>query len=119
MVTWLLLSLPAENDTSSSSFSITVYRRRAPMFSVFSFTEKAISASRRMPSSVNSIFTFSVASSAWYWRVRQASVEVRMRSKSAIARDSSSTRIGKRPCNSGIRSDGLARWKAPDAMNRM
>ncbi len=31
-------ALPASNETSSSSFSITVYRRRAPMFSVFSLT---------------------------------------------------------------------------------
>ena len=31
---------------------------------------------------------------------------------------SSSTRIGKRPCSSGIRSDGLEIWKAPAAMNR-
>ena len=30
-----------------------------------------------------------------------------------------STRIGKRPCSSGIRSDGFDRWNAPDAMNRM
>ena len=31
----------------------------------------------------------------------------------------SSTRIGRRPCSSGSRSDGLATWKAPEAMNRM
>ena len=31
----------------------------------------------------------------------------------------SSTRIGRRPCSSGIRSDGLLRWNAPEAMNRM
>jgi hypothetical protein len=33
--------------------------------------------------------------------------------------DCNSTRIGKRPCNSGIRSLGLLRWKAPEATNRM
>ena len=32
---------------------------------------------------------------------------------------SSSTRIGKRPCSSGIRSDGFDRWNAPEAMNSM
>ena len=32
---------------------------------------------------------------------------------------SSSTRIGKRPCSSGIRSDGFETWNAPAAMNRM
>ena len=31
----------------------------------------------------------------------------------------SSTRIGRRPCSSGSRSDGFDMWKAPDAMNRM
>ena len=32
---------------------------------------------------------------------------------------SSSTRIGRRPCNSGNRSEGFAIWNAPEAMNRM
>jgi hypothetical protein len=40
-----------------------------------------------MPAGANSIFTFSVASSASYWAVRQASVLVRMHSKSAIDSD--------------------------------
>ena len=31
---------------------------------------------------------------------------------------SSSTRIGKRPCSSGMRSEGLLTWKAPAAMKR-
>ena len=44
---------------------------------------------------------------------------MRMRSKSPGVSDCSSTRIGKRPCSSGIRSDGLVRWKAPDAMKRI
>ena len=39
--------------------------------------------------------------------------------KSASVSGPSSTRIGKRPWNSGIRSEGFATWKAPDAMNRM
>jgi hypothetical protein len=36
----------ASNETSSSSFSITVCRRRAPMFSVRSLTRVAKSAIR-------------------------------------------------------------------------
>jgi hypothetical protein len=32
---------------------------------------------------------------------------------------SSSTRIGKRPCNSGIKSLGLETWKAPAPINSM
>ena len=42
-----------------------------------------------------------------------------MRTKSSFVKGSSSTRMGKRPCSSGIRSDGLETWKAPAAMNRM
>src|SRR6185312_1500288 len=41
---------------------------------------------------------------------------VRMRTKSPTFRESSSTRIGSRPCSSGIRSDGFDRLKAPEAM---
>ena len=33
--------------------------------------------------------------------------------------DSNSTRIGKRPCSSGMRSEGFDTWKAPAAINRM
>ncbi len=46
------------------------------MFSVRSLTAKAISASRVMPSGVNSSVTSSVASSAWYC-LRQAGVGLR------------------------------------------
>ncbi|CFO07451.1 Uncharacterised protein [Bordetella pertussis] len=109
----------ASNDSSSSSFSITVYRRRAPMFSVRSLTENASSASRRMPSSVNSSFTSSVPSRAVYCLISEASVSDRMLTKSSALSESSSTRMGKRPCNSGMRSEGRARWKAPEAMNRI
>ena len=48
-----------------------------------------------------------------------ASVAVRICSKSDTDSDVSSTRIGKRPCSSGMRSEGFDRWNAPDAMNRM
>lgn len=41
---------PAENDISSRRRSITVCKRRAPIFSVRSLTCHAISASRLMPS---------------------------------------------------------------------
>ena len=42
-----------------------------------------------------------------------------MRSKSSTESACSSTRIGSRPCSSGMRSDGFDRWNAPLAMNRM
>ncbi len=74
---------------------------------------------RRTPSSVKRSVTSSVSSSAAYCDVSDASGSVRMRTKSSVVSDFSSTRIGKRPCSSGIRSDGLDTWKAPEAMNRM
>ena len=44
---------------------------------------------------------------------------VRMRSKSWVVSAVSSTRIGRRPGSSGIKSDGLATWNAPEAINRI
>ena len=46
----------------------------------------AISARRRIASGLKSSFTPSVASSAWYWRTRHASVAVRICSKSSTER---------------------------------
>ena len=42
-----------------------------------------------------------------------------MRTKSLTVSECSSTRMGKRPCSSGMRSLGLETWKAPAAMKRM
>jgi hypothetical protein len=53
------------------------------MFSVRSFTWKAISAMRRTPSGAKSTATPSVAISALYCAVRDASGSVRMRTKSS------------------------------------
>ena len=89
------------------------------MFSVRWFTSNATSARRRTPSGANSTRTPSVASRAAYWRQSDASGSVRMRTKSSTLSASSSTRIGSRPCSSGIRSDGFDMWNAPEAMNRM
>ena len=105
--------------TSSSSRSMTVCRRRAPIFSTEAFTSADRVASASMESSVKSSVTCSVASSATYCLIRLASGSVRMRLKSSRVSACSSTRIGNRPCNSGSRSDGFARWNAPDAMNRI
>ena len=89
------------------------------MFSVLSFTRKANSAISSRASCVNSSFTPSVSSSAEYCLVSDDFGSVRMRTKSSTVSDCSSTRIGKRPCSSGIRSLGLETWNAPAAMNRM
>ena len=89
------------------------------MFSVRSFTWKAISAMRRTPPASNFTSTPSVSISALYCAVSDASGSVRMRTKSSTFSESSSTRIGNRPCSSGIRSEGLDRRNAPEAMNSM
>ena len=52
--------------------------------------------------------TPSVASSSTYCRMRAFLGSVRMRTKSARVKGSSSTRIGNRPWSSGMRSDGFA-----------
>ena len=44
---------------------------------------------------------------------------VKILTKSSTDRSSNSTRIGKRPCNSAIKSLGLLSWKAPEPMNKM
>src|ERR1700726_4293729 len=72
---------------------------------------------RRTPSGANSTCTPSVAISALYCVGSEASGSVRMRTKSPTFSESSSTRIGNRPCSSGIRSEGLERLNAPEAMN--
>ena len=53
-----------------------------------------------------------------YCLMSALSGSVRMRTKSARERGSSSTRIGKRPWSSGIRSAGFATWNAPAATKR-
>src|SRR5690606_35623316 len=87
------LARSAAAERSSSSRSLTVCRRRAPMFSVRSFTSQAISAMRRTPSALNATESPSVPSSSRYCSVREALGSVRMRSKSPADRDSSSTRM--------------------------
>src|SRR6185437_7837679 len=109
----------ASNEISSSTFSRIVCRRRAPMFSVCSLTIAANRARDATASSVNESFRPSVSSSATYCLISAFFGSVRMRTKSASERELSSTRIGKRPCSSGIRSEGLVVWNAPAAMKRM
>ncbi len=107
----------ASKDISSSRRSITVCSRRAPMFSADSLTRVAISAMARMAWGVKFMVTPSVASSASYWEISAFLGSVRMRTKSSAVSAVSSTRMGKRPCSSGIKSAGLEMWKAPAAMN--
>ena len=64
-------------------------------------------------------FKFSTPRSALYWSTKLKSGSVKMRSNSLGPSASSSTRIGRRPCNSGIKSEGLDRWNAPEAINKM
>ncbi len=104
---------------SSSRRSITVCRRRAPMFSTDWLISADSSASVSSAPSVKLRVTPSVPISAVYWRISEFSGSRRMRPKSSRVSAFSSTRIGRRPCSSGSRSAGFARWNAPEAMNRM
>ena len=67
-----------------------------------------ISAIRSMAESVNVSSTPSVPSSAWYCLINEFRGCTSIRFRSSILSASSSTRIGKRPCSSGIRSEGFA-----------
>ena len=85
----------AAKEISSSTRSITVCSRRAPMFSMLPFTATAMSAMASIASGVKSSVTPSVASSATYCLISEASGSVRMRRKSSRVSARSSTRIGK------------------------
>src|ERR1700674_9653 len=108
----------ASYETPSKTFSSIVCRRRAPMFSVCSFTSVARRAIASMPLSVNVRETPSVASNCLYCSMSAFFGCVRMVLKSSFVRLASSTRIGNRPCSSGMRSLGLLIWNAPAPMNR-
>ncbi len=71
-----------------------------------------------MPSSEKSSSMPSVFIKALYCLIRLAFVSVRIFTKSDFVKAFSSTRIGKRPCSSGKRSDGFATWNAPEAIKR-
>ena len=73
----------------------------------------------RMASSSNTNLTSSVASRAVYCLMSAFLGSVRMRKNSSSPSACRFTRMGKRPCSSGTRSEGLHTWKAPLAMNRM
>ena len=92
---------------------MTVWSRLAPIFSVRVLTVADILAISLTASSLNSSFIPSVLRRAMYCLIRALSGSVRMRTKSCSVSESSSTRIGNRPWNSGIRSEGLDEWNAP------
>mmetsp|Transcript_17478 Transcript_17478/g.52796 ORF Transcript_17478/g.52796 Transcript_17478/m.52796 type:complete len:227 (-) Transcript_17478:713-1393(-) len=74
---------------------------------------------RHLASSVISSCTPSVNMRASCCFTKLFSGSVRMVYISFSVSGLSSTRMGSRPCNSASRSDGLQKWKAPDAMKRM
>ena len=90
-----------------------------PMFSVLAFAAAAISAIRDTAGGSNSSSTPSEERSWVYCFTKAPLGSVRIRSKSFAERASSSTRMGKRPWSSGMRSCGLATLKAPAAMKRI
>ena len=109
----------ASKDKSSKSVSIIVCRRLAPMFSTFWFTSAARELNLSIASSVNLIVTSSVSKRLVYCFVKAFFGSVKIRLKSSALKDSSSTRSGKRPCHSGIKSLGFETLKAPAAIKRM
>ena len=82
-------------------------------------TYEAILAIASIPSSENSNSTFSVFKRATYCLIKLKSGSLRILLKSLLVKASSSTLIGSLPCNSGSRSEGLASWNAPDAINKI
>ena len=104
---------------SSRIFSIIVCNLLAPIFSTVAFTSDAILAIVSIPSSENSRSTFSVLSNATYCLIKLKSGSFNILLKSSLVKASSSTLIGNLPCNSGSKSDGLASWNAPDAINKI
>mmetsp|Transcript_11879 Transcript_11879/g.34785 ORF Transcript_11879/g.34785 Transcript_11879/m.34785 type:complete len:223 (+) Transcript_11879:194-862(+) len=109
----------AEKERSSISRSMMVCSRRAPMFSTSRLICVASLAIRHLASSVNSSCTPSVNMRAHCCLMRLGSGSVRMVYMSFSVSGLSSTRIGRRPCSSASRSDGLQKWKAPEAIKRM
>ena len=77
------------------------------MFSVCSFTVVANFATVATASSVIFSLMPSVSNSATYCLISAFFGSVRIRMKSSSFNDCNSTRIGSRPCNSGIKSDGF------------
>ena len=63
--------------------------------------------------------TPSVASNAWYCLIRLASGLGQDAPEVAAVERLQFDPDRQSPCNSGKRSEGLAWWKAPEAMNRM
>jgi len=119
MLIFFLVMSVASKDIFSRRRSITVWSLLAPMFSVRSLTCQAMSAIFLMPFWVKFMSTFSVFIRALYCSVSDAVGSVKILMKSFVVSALSSTLIGRRPCSSGMRSEGLDRWKAPEAMNRM
>ena len=104
---------------SSNIFSMIVCNRLAPIFSTVVFTSEAILAIASIPSSENSKSTFSVFNNATYCLIKLKSGSLKILLKSSLVNASNSTLIGNLPCNSGNRSEGLASWNAPDAINKI
>ena len=84
-----------------------VCKRRAPIFSILLFTSDANSATALMAASLNSKATFSAPKSAVYCLINADRGCVKILTKSSFVSLSISTRMGNRPCNSGIISDGV------------
>ena len=113
----------ASNETVSSNLSMTVCNRRAPMFSVFSLTWKRDfgqpserRCQRKFDSCTSSVFTQRgiVLRGERCVRLGENAHEIFCRQRASIRREWETV-----PAISGIRSEGLETWNAPEAINRM
>ena len=104
---------------SSRIFSKIVWSLLAPIFSTSSLTLVAIEATSDIASSEKFRFTPSVEMSSTYCFIRLFSGSFNILIKSSFPNAFSSTLLGRRPCNSGSKSEGLATWNAPEAINKI
>ena len=72
-----------------------------------------------IPSFENSKVTFSVCNNALYCLIKLLSGSSNILLKSSLVKAFNSTLIGNLPCNSGNKSEGLASWNAPEAINNI
>ena len=96
-----------------------VIRRRAPIFSIRWFACDARSAIASMADSSKLTCSPSTSSKSCCCLVSELSGSVRMRMKSSLVSDLSSTRMENLPWSSGMRSVTAEVWNAPAAMNRI
>ena len=100
------------------TFSMTVWRRRAPMFSRRSLMRRVVG--QGLDGLLGELDLDPLGGQERRVLADEGVLGLREDAHEVLAGQGvSSTRIGKRPWSSGMRSLGLVMWKAPAAMKRM